>query len=363
MKRIEYLDGLRGIAILLVIFFHAFARWPEHTPYANEYAEFFLFKGGYLGVQLFFIISGFVILLSLERCATFQIFLYKRWLRLFPAMLFCSLLVYLSSEFFFERPKGQPNLVDLIPGITFIEPFVWKSVFGFDFASIEGAFWSLYVEVKFYIIAALTYFTLGGRNLVLMLTFLSSSYWILNIFYLAKTLPSVLVTVHALLFYLGSEYFLWFSAGMAFYLYAKSQHKGWLSFAVAVSLMSSIITTYGDTMAMIYALALSLLFTASVTMESIQPILKNRILVLLGFVSYPLYLIHENMMISIVQKLDPLLPFIPNIFLPFIAISMLIVVCLVITKHVEPLIKNQLQEGLKFVKVHTNLRNLRGQRR
>jgi peptidoglycan/LPS O-acetylase OafA/YrhL len=350
MKRIEYLDGLRGIAILLVILFHAFARWPEHTPYGSRYAEFFLFKGGYLGVQLFFIISGFVILLSLERCATFRVFLYKRWLRLFPAMLFCSLLVYFSSEFFFERPLGQPNLVDLIPGITFIEPSAWNSVFSVNFDSIEGAFWSLYVEVKFYIIAGLTYFTLGGRNLVLMLTFLSSTYWILNIFYLAKALPSALVTTHALLFYLGAEYFLWFASGMAFYLYAKTQHKVWLVFATVVSVTSSIITSYGDIMAMTYTLALSLLFTASVTMESIQPILKNHLLVLLGFVSYPLYLIHENMMISIVQKLHPLLPFVPNIFLPFIAISMLFMVCIVITKHVEPGIKNQLLESLKFIK-------------
>ena len=67
IKRIEFLDGLRGLAILLVIFFHAFVRWPNIVPYGSSYSDFIFFKYGYLGVELFFLISGFVILMSLEK--------------------------------------------------------------------------------------------------------------------------------------------------------------------------------------------------------------------------------------------------------------------------------------------------------
>lgn len=66
MQRIKFLDGLRGSAILLVVFYHAYARYPDVVPYlTNTYREFPLFKYGYWGVQLFFLISGFVILMSI----------------------------------------------------------------------------------------------------------------------------------------------------------------------------------------------------------------------------------------------------------------------------------------------------------
>lgn len=61
-SRLHFLDGLRGIAILLVILFHAYSdTWNEFLPYHNQYHDFFIFKYGNYGVQLFFLISGFVL--------------------------------------------------------------------------------------------------------------------------------------------------------------------------------------------------------------------------------------------------------------------------------------------------------------
>ena len=60
-NRIDYLDGHRGLAILLVIGYHAYARWPEIVPYGNQFSHIPLFSAGRFGVQLFFLISGFVI--------------------------------------------------------------------------------------------------------------------------------------------------------------------------------------------------------------------------------------------------------------------------------------------------------------
>ena len=85
--RIAFLDGLRGIAILLVVFYHAYTRWSDIVPYGARYAHFPVAQLGWLGVELFFMISGFVIYMTLEKCRSFGEFLYRRWLRLFPAML------------------------------------------------------------------------------------------------------------------------------------------------------------------------------------------------------------------------------------------------------------------------------------
>ena len=75
-RRIDFLDGLRGVAIILVILYHAYARWPTFVPYETTFGNILFFKYGYLGVQLFFLISGFVILLSLDNCKSFKNFIY-----------------------------------------------------------------------------------------------------------------------------------------------------------------------------------------------------------------------------------------------------------------------------------------------
>src|SRR5258708_8881502 len=70
--RIETLDGLRAVAVLGVVLYHYFVRFaatgggPALYPYANVYAEFPIAKYGFMGVQLFFVVSGFVIAMTLE---------------------------------------------------------------------------------------------------------------------------------------------------------------------------------------------------------------------------------------------------------------------------------------------------------
>lgn len=87
--RIEYLDGLRGIAIIAVVMFHGYVAFPDTLPFGDRFAVIPL-RLGWQGVQLFFLISGFVILMSLEACNDVASFVARRWLRLFPAMLICS---------------------------------------------------------------------------------------------------------------------------------------------------------------------------------------------------------------------------------------------------------------------------------
>lgn len=79
-ERLVFLDNLRGVSILLVLFFHIYSRWPAVTPYPEFWINFPIFKVGYLGVSLFFLISAFVILMTLENCQNFIIFVKRRLL-------------------------------------------------------------------------------------------------------------------------------------------------------------------------------------------------------------------------------------------------------------------------------------------
>ncbi len=344
--RINYLDGLRGVAILLVLGFHAYSRWPLLVPYGSEYAMFPIFKLGWLGVQLFFLISGFVIFMTLDKTECFKVYIYKRWLRLFPAMLLASILIYLTAPFFNERPAGQPYILDLLPGLTFIESGWWSRLVGMNISGLEGVFWSLYVEFKFYIIAGAIYFYLGRVSLVpgLVLLFVCSigisaissisDIWVIN--FAQKVSSSVL----------SLQYFGWFAAGAAFYLYHQSKAEKWFIFALCISLLSSIFVKNLSIYPAIAALMISSLFAISLKSSLIQSILTNRILLFFGFVSYPLYLIHENAMISMVIKFPEFLPWLPSFFYPIISVTMLSAVAYGISIKYEVVIRRQIEVGL-----------------
>lgn len=165
-SRLTEIDGLRGFAILLVVLFHYYARWSDLYPYKDSFSNVFIAKYGFLGVELFFMISGYVIFMTLDTSKSFAEFLWKRWIRLFPAMLIATFLIMASAPFFIERPAGPPRLVDAIPGLVFIDARWLHNLFRLDISDLEGAFWSLYTEVRFYLLVASLYFFAGRKNTV-----------------------------------------------------------------------------------------------------------------------------------------------------------------------------------------------------
>ena len=237
--RIEYLDGHRGVAILMVVLFHAYARWSGVVPYGSRYADLVIVKYGWLGVNLFFMISGFVILMTLEKCSSAGEFLYRRWLRLFPGMLLCSTLILLTSGYFTERPAGEVLWKNLLPGLTFTEPLWWRELFHTKVFSLEAAFWSLYVEAKFYIFAAVIYFWRGRTVLIgaLMLAFLAAS--LSRIASDSLGLPH-LSAVNNIFDNLSFKHFGWFAAGASFYVYAASRNVAWFAGGLAAALLNSL---------------------------------------------------------------------------------------------------------------------------
>ncbi len=338
-SRLQYLDGLRGLAILMVLSFHAFSRWPDLVPYGDQYSDIIFFKGGWLGVQLFFLISGFVILMSLDKCSSIRGFLYKRWIRLFPAMLVCSILVFVTSEVLYERPAGAPKLLYLIPGLTFIEPSWWSKLLGFKVEVIEGAFWSLFVEFKFYVTASFLYFSVGSKKLVFSLLFLFLCAILLKVSVIYSN--NQLVTfLNEIIQALSFRQFGWFAAGSAFYIFHKKQKKEWFFLGILISIMSAATVTEDNSLFPIFgAMIISTIFALSLVSVKMQSILESRVLCYFGFISYPLYLIHENAMISMIIKLGHLFPGIPGYLYPIIPVIILIGIAYLVVKYAEPFVK------------------------
>jgi len=319
LKRISFLDGLRGVAILMVILFHAYARWPDLVPYGNRYGEIVLFKYGWLGVYLFFMISGFVILMTLEKTTNFFQFIYHRWIRLFPAMFIVSILVFTTAHLLFpERPAGVPVIRDLLPGLTFIDDQILSKIFHSPQGMLEGAFWSLYVEVKFYIIFGLIFFAFG-ENVAIA--------GIIGLFL------CFILTGH--LGRLSAQYMGWFASGAIYYIYFKYGKKKWLWMALSMSLISALFLHRGI-LATLVAVIMSLFFLFVMISQHLQSIISSRFLLFLGFISYPLYLIHENMMISLIIKFGRWMPWMPGFILPIVPIVIVISIGWILAKYAEP---------------------------
>lgn len=348
-KRINHLDGLRGLAILLVLGFHAFSRYPNIVPYGNKYADFPLFSMGWLGVQLFFLISGFVILMTLDKCENSRQFLYRRWLRLFPAMLISSALIFFTLPVFFERPGGDESWLNLLPGLTFIEQSWWSALLGVTVHPIEGAFWSLFVEFKFYVVAALLYFSVGRKKLIYCLLLLYVISWVLKLMVGWSDLK-VIYYLNEISKGLSFSHFGWFAAGASFYVFHETKNKNWFHLGLLTSLVCSFLVRGFYWKLGLVAFLISSVFAVALFDNKLRSILESKVLLLLGFVSYPLYLIHEGIMISLIVKLEHAYPNVPGYLYPVIPVCLLVGASYLIVKYGEKPLRKLIVMLLSFVR-------------
>ena len=80
--RLSQLDAIRGVAALMVVLYHYTMQYQKFL--GVDYGVSFAFPWGWLGVHFFFMMSGFVIFMTLCRTATGADFLVSRFSRLFP---------------------------------------------------------------------------------------------------------------------------------------------------------------------------------------------------------------------------------------------------------------------------------------
>lgn len=307
---------------------------------------FFYSRKGFWEYNCFFMISGFVILMSLQKSNSFMEFMYKRWIRLFPAMLIATILIFFTASYLPERPNGMPRLLDVIPGLTFIQANDIKKIFHIDVLDLENPFWSLYVEVKFYIIFGILYFYFGIRRAILSIFGLFLLSLLLDVlmknFVLSNTNFLVLILRN-----LYASNYGWFASGAMAYLYYINKSKKSLLYSVIFGLIS-VVVYRDDIVNMVFMFILLTIFISTIYFEKIGKLFENRFLVFYGFISYPLYLIHENAMIGLIIKIRTHISFIPEILLPLLPIIFLSAISYLIAKLLEPFIRKLINDNLQI---------------
>jgi peptidoglycan/LPS O-acetylase OafA/YrhL len=280
--------------------------------------------------------------MTLEKCANFRDFITRRWLRLFPAMLICSVIVFLSAPLFSERPAGPVVFRDLLPGLTFIEPWWWEKILRSHQGLLESAFWSLFVEVKFYVIFGFLYFHVGWKNAAKILfgLFVASA-----IFSTLKIrAPGIELHYFRWVGYMTTQidakYFGWFTAGILFYrYYAKRDFSLWV-YATAMALASACTIQGKGPYLVNAAVVVAMIFSLSTLSTTLQQCLSVSFFRFIGFISYPLYLLHENMMVALSIKLSRIVNGSLSILIPLPAMAAVIGLGWVVAAFAEPGIRN-----------------------
>ncbi|WP_119726964.1 acyltransferase family protein [Thermomonospora amylolytica] len=302
--RLRELDLLRFVAALAVVLHHEVGRiagWGVHNhdnlPYVSVVSHF-----GNLGVDLFFLISGFVILMSGWGRGVGD-FAVSRVVRLFPAYWFGVTLVvvlYLLTGIagFTLTPDGDTPLLVYLPNMTMMEV-------GAGAQKMETVYWTLWVELHFYALAALLIWR--GITYSRCVGFLVG--WLLLGVFAHEAEFGLL---EKLLFPTWAPYFI---AGMAFYLVYRFGPNLVLGliitccWALAAYYRSTIVNeelVWPGVWAHVTIAVVTVIFIIMALVATRRlSWLRWRGFTVLGALTYPLYLLHETLGRVLVEKLRP----------------------------------------------------------
>lgn len=290
---LEHIDGIRAIAVIWVLLFHFGVSG---------------FAAGFIGVDIFFVISGFVIsrllLREIEttRTINFVNFYRRRTRRLLPALAFTFLLSSVGVYLFFS----PENLVAFGGSLTAAAFSVsnllfWYESGYFDLASHVKPLlhtWSLSVEEQFYIFWPLVLWALVRARLLLAgIVILFAGSFLLNYLWVADNEPDSA----SAMFFLTPFRVFEFAVGALCVLVEKNyklapahQEIGFLS---GIALLAYSAVALDKTSVFPYVNALPVCFGTALLIlagESIggRMLLSNTLALLLGKLSYSLYLMH-----------------------------------------------------------------------
>ncbi|MBW4492711.1 MAG: acyltransferase [Oscillatoria princeps RMCB-10] len=172
-KRFIELDVFRGIAALGVVLFHYTSQYS--TLYKHSPELLFYFGWGRHGVELFFMISGFVILMTLEKTQRLLDFIWGRFSRLYPAYWTAVILTFTAVSIA-GLPGMQVSIPNALLNLTMFQGF-------FDAPNVDDVYWTLQVELCFYILMAILYKT----RLLKRLDAVATGWLVVASFYSVKT--------------------------------------------------------------------------------------------------------------------------------------------------------------------------------
>ncbi|MDG0817362.1 acyltransferase family protein [Bdellovibrio svalbardensis] len=297
-SRLPELDILRVIAAVFVLLYHFTFREPliHHIPPGTFPSLDIFTRYGFLGVQLFFIISGFVILMSAEKRSA-KTFIASRAKRICPALWISCTLTF-TLTLLFGAPIYHPTWSQYFINMTLLSDILREY-------PIDGAYWSIFVEIKFYLFIFLVLIFKGIKKIELIYFI-----WILAVTFFT-ILPgdqdknlNFLLGSYAPYFAMGSIFYLWWQNRLSKISYATFL----IAYILTILEGNHQISILNENLHQAYYSAWIYNLTIAAFLAIFFLILRgpiqvkeNQITLKLGLLTYPLYLVHQYIGVIIMK--------------------------------------------------------------
>ncbi len=329
--RIVVLDIVRFVAALSVVCYHYISRHGSNAfPLMDEFTKY-----GYLGVPLFFIISGYVIALSADNRTCMQ-FGVSRFVRLYPALWIGIIFTVTIVTLFTDK---QYSLLQVLANCTLLNEYL-------GFQDVDVVYWTLKVELKFYACIFL---------LLLFGVFHRYRSW-LSIWLALTVLHAVSGQPFFMGWFISPAYSSFFIAGIAFFLIQKNGRNIFSVLVVVLSLVLSSVKIFGqadlflpepgvvEKIISVLAVWGFYFFFYFISNDKIN-LDPKKIFLTIGALTYPLYLIHNMAGKAIIDHYSSI---VPERILIILVIIFMIVASYLIYRFVERPLASRLKVFLLF---------------
>ena len=324
------LDLLRFLAAIAVVFFHYTFLNSINSELTPTYPSLEgIFKYGYLGVELFFMISGFVILLTAMKKTAFQ-FTISRIKRLYPAFWVALIITTLAILFFSIDQKTTVGLKEFLFNFTMVPEYLGS-------VNIDPVYWTLQVEIKFYFWIGVILFLRKIEHIELFIM-IWLCFSVLEMFHFAH---------HITHFILIPEWAPYFCAGaLLFRIRAHGltrQRTLMLLIAYVLSIYFAIqgaeertilYKTYFSPVVTTFIISFFYLLFILVISKSIKQI-NSPTFAIIGALTYPLYLIHNVLGEIVFSNFSGIMN---KYLLLAIVIALMLLISTIISRYFEPAI-------------------------
>lgn len=291
MKKLAYIDSLRGLAILLVILIHS----GNYGIYGEiDYGQNLklLLDQGAKGVQLFFIISAFTIQLSYSRSSTSNSdFFLKRFFRIAP-------MYYLAIGYFLWQDRlgprwwtGYEQSIDIFTILANISFLHWLNPYWIN--SLVPGGWSISLEFSFYMMIPFIIKYVNSLNRALQFTTIALliSFVFSKLFLLHPFIENEILWGAYLSLYLPNHLFAFGFGFIAFQLIINRDYDFSVSTLLGLTSTWMVVAFFGTNTDYVISAVLFTLILIFLSKKPL-PLLENKLMRAFGKISYSAYFIH-----------------------------------------------------------------------
>jgi peptidoglycan/LPS O-acetylase OafA/YrhL len=219
INHISSIDLLRGLAAISVSLFHFVI--ISKLVFPSIFRD--VFSYGHLGVQIFFVVSGFVIPYSMHKgnynLKKIKVFFLKRIVRLEPPYILSILLVLLLNFLFFLSPYYKEDILDVSWYQLLYHIGYLNSIFQEKW--INDVYWSLGIEFQYYILLSIVYEYVSNKTttwFILVIIFTFSSFLIPQHSFIFFHLPFFIIGISIFRLLIEKDSFYFFILCLIFML-------------------------------------------------------------------------------------------------------------------------------------------------